>query len=354
MSRGGDARLEGGKSQATTDGFTWPPKQHPADQGSAQHADARPPRGVKVDTPPNPTLDRVWASMTRLPRGRLASLLEAGEVHWLDRSAAPLGQRLRGSQWRPDCAGDYCPRCGVTAGPFGVDELGCGACEGTRPGWDRFVRLGAYEGVLRDAIHQAKYERWRVVGSSLGRLLGAAVADELGRAGADLGRVVIVPMPTTLRRRMERGVDHAVVLARGVRRELGGRIARPIRRAHRPSQVEVPMSERSRNVARAFWPSRGMDLGGLRGSGAGLTGCEVVLVDDVMTTGSTLRGACRALRAACRIEAARAAGGLSRPGGRGMRLWVAVVGVAGESVEDAGWQVGEKDGDKGPGERMAE
>jgi predicted amidophosphoribosyltransferase len=190
--------------------------------------------------------------------------------------------------------------------------------------------LGGYEGVLREAIHQAKYERWRVVGTALGELLGAAIRDELEAAGVDPAAAVLVPMPTTLRRRMVRGVDHALVLSRGVNRVVGGRIARPIRRAHRRSQVEIPMSERARNVARAFWPTEGWLLGDWTRGG---TARDLIVIDDVLTTGSTMRGACRAVGAAFR----RAEGGGVGRGGR-PRVWAAVVGFAGGG------------GSKGPGE----
>jgi predicted amidophosphoribosyltransferase len=169
-------------------------------------------------------------------------------------------------------------------------------------------------------VHEVKFTRWRRLGMDLGRLLGAAVGDEmdrLGSSGLDAGMAgvldrapVVVPMPTTLGRLLVRGIDHAKAIARGVAAEVGGELAQPLRRLRRPSQTEVAPSERGANVSRAVVAKR-------KDACRGLDRRLVVLVDDVTTTGATLRTACRALRE----------GGLSLD--RSL-VWVAIVGVAGE------------------------
>lgn len=311
-----------GSGTGSGDGFVWPPRPmvDPKKAPSAIGPARRPGH-----------LERKFNQMTRkgIEDSPGRAILRAAERHWLDRTESPLGERFVLEGWTPDRPGGYCPRCGVVTGPSEADELGCPACEGKRLAWSRVVRLGGYDGVLREAIHQAKYERWRVVGTALGELLGAAIRDELEAAGVDPAAAVLVPMPTTLRRRMVRGVDHALVLSRGVNRVVGGRIARPIRRAHRRSQVEIPMSERARNVARAFWPTEGWWLGDWTRGG---TVRDLIVIDDVLTTGSTMRGACRAAQAAYRRRVGK---GSQRP-----RVWAAVVGFAGgggsEGSEEGG------------------
>jgi len=45
--------------------------------------------------------------------------------------------------------------------------VACPACRGKRLPWARAVRLGEYDGLLRDAIHEVKFTRWRTLGSDL-------------------------------------------------------------------------------------------------------------------------------------------------------------------------------------------
>jgi predicted amidophosphoribosyltransferase len=156
--------------------------------------------------------------------------------------------------------------------------------------WERLVRLGDYEGLLRDAIHDLKFSAWRRVGRELGTDLGGALAEALRDAGISAREAVIVPVPTSFRRRMARGIDHTLVLARAVRAATGVPIAGALRRLHRPSQLDVPPSARRENVA-----------GSMRARGVLRTRARVVIVlDDVVTTGATMTAACRAAGAALR------------------------------------------------------
>jgi predicted amidophosphoribosyltransferase len=203
--------------------------------------------------------------------------------------------------WSRDERGSYCGRCGGTVGPFEADGEGCGSCRQQRLPWEKAIRLGPYSGLLRDAVMDLKFHRWRQTGAQLGRALGQVIGEELDRAQVPRSRAVLVPVPTHWRRRVSRGVDHTWVLARAAEAGSGVEVRRALARRFGPSQVEVSASERRSNVSGVFV-----------GRGRGVFEREVtVVLDDVRTTGATLRAAVRAL-------------GL---GGSGDRVWVATVAV---------------------------
>ena len=174
-----------------------------------------------------------------------------------------------------------CLGCGEPGTAF------CGACHPPPRGaaWSSagelpVAALGPYEGALRRAVLELKSGR-RDVAALLAMLLAE-------RWGACLGpQTVLVPIPTTGARRRARGFDQAALLAR----TLGERTGRPVaavlrRRGHRVQQGRS-REERLRSQGR-FCCVRQTDL----------AGCTVVLVDDVVTTGATLRDAAAALRRA--------------------------------------------------------
>lgn len=238
------------------------------------------------------------------------------ERTWLGVRSPGLARRFYDASWEADVPSDYCPRCAETVGPFEADADGCPTCRAKRLPWERAVRLGSHEGVLREAVLDLKFRAWRKIGDDLGRRLGQAVQRDLTRAGIAAERVVVVPVPTTTLRRLGHGVDHALVLARAVARELGAPVRRPVRRRRGPAQRGASATERRKRVARAFRPRRGWVVSRIP------AGSVVVVVDDVRTTGATLRAVCRAVRIV-----GRSSGGRQSAGGAGLRLWVATVGV---------------------------
>lgn len=215
-----------------------------------------------------------------------AGWMDAFEETWLGRVAAPFAVRARRSGWRAEEAGAYCPTCGTTTGPGVIDHAGrCPECRSRRMAWSRAVRLGSYRGELAHAIRQVKFTRFRALGVELGRMLGAAVGEALDAAGVPRQEAVLVPVPMHWSRRWTRGVDHTLTIARGMRRATGLRVWRPLRRCAGPVLLGLGPAARSRAVAQAF-TSRGTWPDGVR---------VAIVVDDVRTTGATLRAAVRAM-----------------------------------------------------------
>lgn len=250
---------------STTSTFAWPPK--PAVEPVAIAAPEAP------TSEPRPSLYESW----------LVALREV-EREWLDPVSLPLAERARDAEWQADPPSNYCEHCGCSLGEFESSELGCSRCASARLPWDRCVRLGSYAPPLAEWICEVKFTRFRALGYDLGRALGRS----LRVSGLPLAssRVVIVPVPCSLRRRLSRGIDHAAVIARGVAWELGLPLVRALRRRHRPSQRAVALSARVSNVSGSM----------LRRNRVNLSGTLAVLIDDVMTTGATMRAAARSLR----------------------------------------------------------
>ncbi len=188
----------------------------------------------------------------------------------------------------------WCWVCGLPLGRFALDDgpaVGagsarhrCGQCRRRPPSFS-YARSAAYYGeVLREALHAFKFGGCRALAAPLGDLLIEMGREVLAAADPDL----LIPMPLHPRRERERGFNQSLLLAR----RLGRAWKVPVRTdilartvATRP-QSELNAEERRANVRGAF-ALRRPDL---------VAGRHVIVVDDILTTGSTARACAACLR----------------------------------------------------------
>jgi predicted amidophosphoribosyltransferase len=84
-----------------------------------------------------------------------------------------------------------CPRCAGTVGPYTHLEGGCTACRGVSFHFEKVLRLGPYDGPLRQLILRMKHPR----GEGLAEALGLLWADHTVQRLRGVGATVIVPVP---------------------------------------------------------------------------------------------------------------------------------------------------------------
>jgi ComF family protein len=166
---------------------------------------------------------------------------------------------------------------------YPLDEYDlCTVCREGLANFDAAYSFGSYEGTLQQLIHLFKYAKVETLGQPLSRFLLQALPLE---ANFDL----IIAMPMHWRKRWERGFNQAELLAAPVARRYGLPLANNLRRArYTRSQAGLTESGRRENLRGSFRLHRPERIKGKR----------ILLIDDVFTTGSTLRAAAAILKSA--------------------------------------------------------
>ena len=193
-----------------------------------------------------------------------------------------------------DCANELtkltnAPACPLCAMPASSDGAPCAWCKNAGVAhYERILRLGVFEDPLKHLIHQMKYtRRW-----PLGEFLADRLIDTERAKGLLHATQILVPVPLHIRRHVSRGYNQADIIARqlgGGRRKI--KVVHALRRTRETeTQTHLPSHDkRVANVRGAFALTR---------SAKKLKDKHVLVIDDVTTSGSTLRAVAQVLKQA--------------------------------------------------------
>ena len=172
------------------------------------------------------------------------------------------------------------PYCSVCAWP---DRTGvCSRCESSRPAMDGISAPYLFEGPVRDLAHGFKYRGVRAAAPTLGGLLARHLR------ASSMAADVVVPVPLHRSSERERGYNQSELMARVVAADADLPFGRRLLRRVRKTAPQIAMAgyeDRRRNIEGAFECRDDLD------------GQRVLLIDDVVTTGSTMSACAEALKA---------------------------------------------------------
>jgi len=189
------------------------------------------------------------------------------------------------------CLGKMAPAsspCCVSCGRFFEDGSPahlCLDCLREMPPFSRHRSCSSYGGKVKEVILLYKYRHFRVLGIDLARFAERALG---GDEGLWWGVEAIVPVPLHPRRRRERGFNQAQVIAAELARLKGIDLVDDalVKVKNVPPQTSLQARERAHNIRGAFKIKKAEEI----------EGKTVLLLDDVYTTGSTLRECALALK----------------------------------------------------------
>ncbi|UCF16923.1 MAG: ComF family protein [Phycisphaerales bacterium] len=178
--------------------------------------------------------------------------------------------------------GEYCPKCGRDASQFGLVGGSCPDCQGRQMHFDGIARSGIYDQSLQSMILAFKNGR-----TELDKILGLLIDSAAQGSGFFDEIELFVPVPLHWSRRLARGYNQALILARSLRHPRAGISTDLVRIRRTKAQPAMPSAAaRAKNVAGAFAVRHGHNF----------TGRRICLVDDIKTTGATLNECARVLK----------------------------------------------------------
>jgi len=187
--------------------------------------------------------------------------------------------------------GSFCSVCGEALLSPAFVERGkaeCGLCQRAHPPFERAIAYGSYDGGLRELIQLLKYEQVRPAAAVLGRML----AESLRQSEAVIppGPMPVIPVPLSAGKRAQRGFNQSELIARaalkalpGERYQLATGVLKRVRET--ASQIGLTRHQRRENLRGAFAVAESKVI----------LQRDVLLVDDVFTTGTTASECARVL-----------------------------------------------------------
>jgi ComF family protein len=208
-------------------------------------------------------------------------------------------------------AGATCEICGERVSTeLATENQICPACKESRPHFIKAAAYGAYDGELRELIHLLKYARVEPAAGVLGQKLAEAIQ----KLSTDADSILVVPVPLHRSKLRQRGFNQAELIARAALKNNGFRC-----------EFRADVLERTRPTVSQIGLTRSQRVGNIRGAFrvrhlSKVVGRKVILVDDVLTTGTTAS------------ECARI---LGKAGAE--KVWVATVA---RTLKEAGFETG--------------
>ncbi len=174
----------------------------------------------------------------------------------------------------------YCPTCGYIYPDENFPVISCIKCMNTPPLWENFRFLSSYLGAYKHLLIQAKFKGETSTLKLLGILLSTYCLD---LPTPD----VIIPMPLHPSRLYARGFNQCQEISRPIAKKLSRPIKNNLLYRVTPTKHQTKLSKQQRlkNIQKAFTASNLVE------------GLRVLLIDDVMTTGTTLQQASKTLLA---------------------------------------------------------
>ena len=216
-------------------------------------------------------------------------------------AAVEQGETLCGSclEKAPRISPPFCAKCSQPFPGAITDSFTCANCEDRALHFDAAVAAYRSRGVVRKVMHDFKYSRQVHLRQLLGNWVAEALLDpRLAGRRFDL----VVPVPLHPARKRERGFNQAELLALELCRASSLKLGSVLQRIrYTTTQTQFDRSERMENLKGAFRLRHGCNVQDLR----------MLLVDDVLTTGSTLSECASVLKkaGALSVHAATAARG---------------------------------------------
>ena len=179
----------------------------------------------------------------------------------------------------------WCEMCGTplrSASSFDGSEV-CDACAKAPPRYGKLRTIAFYEAALREAIHLFKFQKRTGLAKPLIQLMLTHLPDDCRIEDYDF----ILPIPIHKKRLRERGFNQSRLLAEGIAKAKGVPMATNIFVRHKNTKAQSSLAgrERQENITDAFE---------LRKPDA-IFGKHLLLIDDVFTTGATIREAVKEL-----------------------------------------------------------
>jgi len=177
-----------------------------------------------------------------------------------------------------------CLRCALPLADDMAEQLLCGRCIQKSPGFDYSYSVFHYEDDIISMIHKLKFSEKITYARSIGEILAKKLADELPAAGEKPD--CILPVPLHKKRMRQRGFNQSIEIARGIaaKYKIPIEANAVVRQQSTSSQTGLNAKQRRKNIKGAFCVAGKLNYK------------HVLIIDDVVTTGSTVNELAKLLK----------------------------------------------------------